>query len=91
MYISYHGERVKISSDLNHSTYNSYNLQDACCHEFFFFFIIKRTPTLKDKLDEPGRDRKGFECHRVAALYMFFFLEEISIISIFIFIIDSIN
>ena len=34
----------------------------------FFFFIIKRTPTLKDKLDEPGRDRKGFECHRVAAL-----------------------
>lgn len=43
----------------------------------FFFFIIKRTPTLKDKLDEPGRDRKGFECHRVAALQMFFFLKKL--------------
>lgn len=68
MYITYHDERVKISSDLNHSIYN---LQDACCHESFFF-IIKRTPTQKDKLDEPGRDQKCFECHIVAALYMFF-------------------
>ena len=45
MHISYHDERVKISFDLNHSTYNSYNLQDACCHEFFFLYNKKDTNT----------------------------------------------